>query len=1359
MQKKLLAIIMSVTLLVMMAPGVSALTVDELMAQIAALQAQLAVLQAQLSPSPVAGGSFDTNLYFGLRGDKVVALQEFMISKGHLAAGLNTGYFGPLTKAAVMAYQTAKSITPVAGYFGPLTRAAANADSGVVPTTSPIPTVDPSATPSPVGDSSVQLDSNNPASGTLADGSAYNVMLKAKVNAGSAERSITSVTVERMGLSVDTNVSGVLVTVDEQAGKRFGNVVTLSENKATITFTSDPIVIAAGQSATLSVQFHIAAAAQSGTIGAKITAMTGDPTGLPLVGNLFSIADGASTLGTLTADVVSLTTVTVNVDLGTTDYYLTKFRLVAGANEDVAVSQIVLFQNGTAADEDLKNWEFIDVNGVVLASAEKAIGKVVTFNLATPYVLAKGTQKDFQVRVDVVSGSVRTAQVIVQNDYDIVAKGQSTGAGVLATAAAVVDAAFPIGDIATGNAGYNHLTVAAGTLTVDKSSSSPSGTFGIGSANITLATWQLEAKGEDIQIQKADIHIAGSSEENDFSGTIKLMTDAGTVLYSVAAPTAAGSLIDDDAAGTDVVTFANYYTIPAGTILKLRLVVDSSSTITAAETAQGQISDIYYKRMTSNTYATASAGVFVSGNTMTASAASLTVVNNAAEGATTVIEGQSEVLLGSYLFQTGASQGVNVSSIQVDVTFGGAGAVGALSNMKLKRADTAVQIGSTVSTPTAANTFTVSGQLNLLANTTVQIDVYANMSTAASDGGTDDTYTTDMDAADVNGVGATSGTTVTAPAAAVTGRVVTAVESGSLTVSVETSGSVASQFYAAGLAGLEMGKVKLYATVENMKVQKLVLRTVNGAGNVASVKLLGTGLAADPSVPLTAGEAIFTFSSPDEISVTAYASKVLTAVVNTTVAGTMTAGNFGVLGFGTADVIGSGSGLTTQEMFGGAAGTNYYVAGTNAYSGDLGDVIYFTATPDAGTITAPGFYMVTTDDDAVNLATGDLDLNGEAVDTSLAAGDVVVKLTKVEAVLGDGNAVAAFNVGDLVYVYDSDDNEAGFAIVTTAVAAGAAISGLGFSPVGAVAIAAATDVVTKFTNTNGLAGSTMRYEEVKPTIALSSSSSPSGIQSPQSEQSVAVYNVTAAGSTDMTFRSLTVEKSGSNEPYRYVSKLSLWDGATKKAEVATTTIAGVLNGDTLTAAVVAAGLEFSTGAAGAVADEIGGITAAEYASLRVGDKIVFSDGTDEITGTIATKGALNAGAGGAVLNTGDNVTFSSVSLTKGAANPSATPNIYNYMVHFDANQAQTGDTVLAEQTITAGETMVLTVKANTSLVKSGVTSGTVTFGVAVPGTAGPLNTPTVLDEGFEWDYTPLAGDAAYKSEADGYPVSANTLSY
>jgi hypothetical protein len=1357
LSKKIVAIATSLSLVMMLVPADAlALTADEIAAQIAALQAQLAQLNSQLNQTGGATcATFDTTLYFGMRGDKVKALQEFLISKGHLAAGLNTGYFGNLTKAAVSAYQTAKAITPAAGYFGPLTRAAANADCAAA-TPSPSPGTSPSPSPA-TGDFKVELASDNPASATLADGSAYNTMLKAKISAGSAERTITSVTIERTGLSVDTNVSGVLVSI---GGKRYGNVVTLADKKATIGFTADPIKVAAGQSVVLDVQYHVAAAANSGTIGANLTAMSGAPSGLPLTGNLFTIADGANNLGTLTMDVVSLTTATVNVDIGQTDYYLTKFRFVAGANEHVQISQLVLFQNGTAADEDLKNWELIDPNGVVLATAEKAVGKVITFNLASPYVLNKGTQKDLQVRVDVISGSSRTAQAIIQNDYDVVAKGVSTGAGILPTAAAGVDAAIPIGDIATGNAGYNHLTVAAGTLTVNKAASSPSGTFGIGASNITVAIWDLEAKGEEVQIQRADLAIAGSSGANDFAGTVKLMTADGTVIYSVAAPTAeTNALLDGDGAGLDQATFATYYSIPAGTSLKLKLVVDSSSTITGGETAQGQISDIYYKRMTSNTYATASAGTFVSGNTMTASAASLTVVNNAEYGATTVIEGQSEVLLGSYLFQTGSSQGVNVSSIQVDATVAGEAALAALSNMKLKKVEgsTLTQIGTTVASPTAANTFTVSGQLNIPANTTVKVNVYANMSTAASDGGTNDIYTTDMDASDVTGVGATSGTTVNAPAAGITGRAVTAVESGTLTVSIETSGAAATQFYSAGLAGVEMGRLKLAATVEDMKVQSLTLRTINGSGNLASVKLLGTGLTSDPSTPLTAGNAVFTFSTGGEITVPAYGSRVLTAVVDTTAAGTLAAGNMGVLGFGTADAIGAGSGLTTQERLTGTV----YVAGTNAYSGDKGDVVYFTSTADAGTNTVAGFYMVTTDEDGVNLATGDLELNEGATQTSWTAGDIITKLTKAETVLGNANAVAAFNVGDLVYVFDSDDNEAGFAVVTTAVAAGAAISGLGFSPAGTVAIAADTDVVTKFTNSNGLAGNTMRYEEVEPVMTLASGS-PSGSQSPQSEQSVAVFNVTASGYRDMTFRSLTLEKSGSNEPYRYVSKLSLYNGSTPIAAVANTTIAGVLNGDTLTPAVVAASLQFCTGAAGAVADEIGDITAAEYASLRVGDKVVFSDGTDEITGTIATKGALTSGPCGGALDTLDNVTFSSVSLTKGTANPSATPNIHNYMVHFDANQAQTGDTVLAEQTVTAGQTMALTVKANTASVRSGVTSGTVTFGVAIPGTAGPLNTPTVLDEGLEWDYTPLntlTGAADYKSQADGYPVSANTLTY
>ena len=80
--------------------------------------------------------AFNTNLKLGARGADVVALQSFLESKGLLTmpAGVAKGYFGGLTKSAVVAYQISKGVTPASGYFGPLTRATANADTTTVTT-------------------------------------------------------------------------------------------------------------------------------------------------------------------------------------------------------------------------------------------------------------------------------------------------------------------------------------------------------------------------------------------------------------------------------------------------------------------------------------------------------------------------------------------------------------------------------------------------------------------------------------------------------------------------------------------------------------------------------------------------------------------------------------------------------------------------------------------------------------------------------------------------------------------------------------------------------------------------------------------------------------------------------------------------------------------------------------------------------------------------------------------------------------------------------------------------------------------------------------------------------------------------
>lgn len=63
------------------------------------------------------------NLFTGLSGEDVRALQNLLISQGYSIPAGATGFFGSQTRSALSAYQRTNNISPAVGYFGPLTRA------------------------------------------------------------------------------------------------------------------------------------------------------------------------------------------------------------------------------------------------------------------------------------------------------------------------------------------------------------------------------------------------------------------------------------------------------------------------------------------------------------------------------------------------------------------------------------------------------------------------------------------------------------------------------------------------------------------------------------------------------------------------------------------------------------------------------------------------------------------------------------------------------------------------------------------------------------------------------------------------------------------------------------------------------------------------------------------------------------------------------------------------------------------------------------------------------------------------------------------------------------------------------------
>ena len=138
MIKKMFAIVMCLAMFAPMFAGAQTYDINMLLQVIQQLQAQLAALQNNTT----SGVSFDTNLSYGMNNGDVKTMQEV------LGVQPTSGYFGPLTLAAVKEFQAENGI-PNTGFVGPLTRTALNNMYGVPSSPLPYPTTTLPVTPIP----------------------------------------------------------------------------------------------------------------------------------------------------------------------------------------------------------------------------------------------------------------------------------------------------------------------------------------------------------------------------------------------------------------------------------------------------------------------------------------------------------------------------------------------------------------------------------------------------------------------------------------------------------------------------------------------------------------------------------------------------------------------------------------------------------------------------------------------------------------------------------------------------------------------------------------------------------------------------------------------------------------------------------------------------------------------------------------------------------------------------------------------------------------------------------------------------------------------------------------------------------
>jgi len=1173
--KRIVAGVSTVTCAVMMLGGsfapVYGLTMAELEAQIAALQAQLLQYQAQLATleggettTPAAytgipdGFTFQNALKYGMTNDEVKYLQ--IILKAEIGAPTYpttvgaTGYFGPITKASVIAFQekyasevlASWGLTSGTGYVGSTTMAKLN---GLLSTsvTSP-PPVDPSdyttqtdceaaglywwddvcnsaakgasdydnetdceaadfywysdaCHASAQGSSegaSVELASTNPAAATLMSNSAYNTMLVFDATAGSTDWDITSITVERFGISIDSMISGVLV--EDEDGARHGNVYTFSSKAAKILFTSNPISIPAGETEKISVLTHLGSTATSGTFGVKVTAISGDPDGLSLVGNTFSLATGASVLGAVDVDVVSLRTATASVDIGNTDQLLTKFKFTeTTSNEDVYLEELTVYNNGSAADGDIANWTLKDANGNTLATVEQSDDKYVTFDLTSSpgYLIPNGSSKTLSLYVDLADGASRTTQAVVLNDYDVVVLGKDTDTRILATATGntVDTTAFPIGDIASGSPGYNHITATAGSLSVVLSNTSPTGTVPAGGNEVVFAKFDLKAKGEDIEVRQLKFYLASrtapdngdsgitDNESDDiFTGTVNLKTSDGASHYALT--------VASDAPSTTATayTLSSYFTIPSGTTETISIVGNLRSDLSSADSFRFTVEDIYVKRLTTGDFATYQSSA-LNANTLTGAAGSLTSVKDASWGDKSIIAGAAKQI-GQFVLQTGSSEGVYISTFNVDLS-----SITGVNELWLQKGtgtcneSSSTLIGSVDSSVAGANdSFSTGGVFTIPASSSQVVIVCANFDQSTATG----TYAAHFDAADITGTGMVSGEAVS-NAAGTAGQTMTVQTAGVLTLKNGSNPSAA--VLHANETGVKVLDMTFGTLYEPITIDTFRFTVENGATqdrNFTNYTLkhgsttIGSGKSAVSGV--------ITFSGLSE-TIPYYGSESYGLWIDTSDALTLGASDIARAKYASVEALGDWSntaimashdtgycGAITTEPTSASSVGHYAVGDLVVHGGALKMVT--TAANEGVVLTTTGLTLdgataafatgevskfgsmsqapTTTGTDLSNLAVGDLviffdasgptnvtgivttvndgtdaiAINGAPAITALAA-DNYVEIPGTQELAstgGDTDFETAYALGSLVYYYDVDGTST-FGVVTTAYAA------------------------------------------------------------------------------------------------------------------------------------------------------------------------------------------------------------------------------------------------------------------------------------------------------------------------------------
>ena len=556
------------------------------------------------------------------------------------------------------------------------------------------------------GSLTVSLASDSPAGVTIADQATSVKLLKFNLSSGSAA-TVSQVTVHMGGLGSTSAITS-LYLYDGDTRLTVGR--SLNSTSRTTAFGGLSVAVPAGGMKTLTLVADMANYSTSGETFYFEVASASAVTSTASVGGNFPVK--GATMSTSSTDVGSVTvakggTIT-NPTLGTKQHKVAEFKLTAGSSEDISIQRLKLAVGATATDH--KNYTLWQDTTKL---SDGVIGSdYVNFVLPTPFALNQGSNRMFQVKADVGGKAGDDIRLAFDENSDVYAVGSKYGFGVTVTKTVYDGVTSSSCNDATDECSWSDIQ--GGKITF--AFNGPSATkISPNTSGVTLMKFTITSQ-TTADIRDIDFNITatgtgylggdGASLQNNYQNFRVVNLATGNTLMGPE-EFDNGTLTDDDS--SDPVSFSDDFTMSAGQVLDLALLVDVKDTnannavydvadgdkITASidltDNSNGLLvtaRDVNNNDLTVGTDIIPSADL--TGNAMEADTAGLTIALISPPSSKSVVQGSSNVDFLGMSFAAGSASFAKVSAI----TFAGYGDADASFTANAADMDTSQRISS-----------------------------------------------------------------------------------------------------------------------------------------------------------------------------------------------------------------------------------------------------------------------------------------------------------------------------------------------------------------------------------------------------------------------------------------------------------------------------------------------------------------------------------------------------------------------------------------------------------------------------------------------------------------------------------------